>query len=249
MQIALGSTPSESMNSPRPRRSNLQRTLGYRLAASVFILLLLRNEAVFGQPTNLDYYNPGTDGNQLALFKNVHSYHLQPGLEALLHGNTKTAHDHFVFILNYYPNSPQALNGISELCFIKWKSPSCDADTWFDRAIARNPSIATTWVLFGIHLQRKGLPREAVEKYQRAIALDPGSINAHYNLGLAYLDLKEYAKANEEAQKSYALGAPLPGLRDKLVRAGAWKPGEASSAEPSALATPPTNAPSARTPN
>jgi tetratricopeptide (TPR) repeat protein len=220
-----------------------------QLAGLFCVSLLLHLGVDYGQ-VNLDYYNPGTGSDEAtALFKNVHSYHLQPGIDALNKGNWKAAHDNFEFILNYYPNSPQALNGMSELCVIKWKSPLCDADTWFDRAIARNDSVATTWVLYGIHLQRKKLPREAVQQFERAITLDPGSINAHYNLGLAYFDLKDYDKANQEAQKSYALGAPLPGLRDKLVRVGAWKPSKSTPAEPSARATPLKNAPGARTAN
>ena len=75
------------------------------------------------------------------------------------------------------------------------------------------------------------MPREAVEKFEHALDLNPDDINAHYNLGLAFFDLKEYDKANEQAQTSYALGAPLPGLRDKLMRAGAWKPVAASQSD------------------
>ena len=174
----------------------------------------------FGQVGNRDYYNPGTSTDEKAIFENVHSYHLQPAYDALKRGNWKSAHDNFEFILNGFPNSPQALNGMSELCVNKWKSPQCDADSWFDKAIGRNPSIATTWVIYGIHLERKKLPREAVEKFEHALELNPDDINAHYNLGLAFFDLKEYDKANEQAQTSYALGAPLPGLRDKLDAGG-----------------------------
>ena len=201
------------------------------LAASIGFVLLWSCNMAFGQAGNRDYYNPGTGTDEKAIFENVHSYHLQPAYDALKRGNWKSAHDNFEFILNGFPNSPQALNGMSELCVNKWKSPQCDADSWFDKAIARNPTIATTWVIYGIHLERKKLPREAVEKFEHALELNPDDINAHYNLGLAYFDLKEYDKANQQAQRSYALGAPLPGLRDKLMRAGAWKPAAASQSD------------------
>ena len=173
---------------------------------------------------NRDYYNPGTGLIERADWESAHQFHLQPAFDAMKRGNWKSAHDNLEFILRVFPNSPQALNGISELCVLKWKSPQCDADSWFDKAVDVNPSIATTWVLYGIHLQRKKVPAEAVEKFKHALELRPDDINGHYNLGLAYFDLKNYEKANEEAQVSYALGAPLPGLRDMLKRVGAWKP-------------------------
>ena len=208
------------------------------IVASAGLALLLGSDLARGQVGNRDYYNPGTDGNDTALFANVHSYHLQPAFDALARGNLKGAHDHFEFILNAYPNSPQALNGMSELCTTKWKSPACDADAWFEKAAARNPSASMTWVIYGLHLQRKGQLREAIEKFEHALELRPNDINAHYNLGLLYFDLKDYEKANRHAQMSYALGAPLPGLRDKLMRAKAWSPLPPSSPESPSNASP-----------
>ena len=127
---------------------------------------------------------------------------------------------------------------MSELCTTKWKSPACDADAWFEKAAARNPSASMTWVIYGLHLQRKGQLREATEKFEHALELRPNDINAHYNLGLLYFDLKDYEKANRHAQMSYALGAPLPGLRDKLMRAKAWSPLPPSSPESPSNASP-----------
>lgn len=172
---------------------------------------------------NRDFYNPGT-GNERADWTNAHKFHLQPAFDEMKLGRWKSARDNFEFILRYFPNSPQALNGISELCDLKWSSAQCDADSWFEKAVAVNPSVATTWVIYGLHFQRKKRLSEAVEKFQYALTLEPNNINGRYNLGLAYFDLKEYEKANEQAQISYALGAPLPGLRDMLKRVGAWKP-------------------------
>jgi tetratricopeptide (TPR) repeat protein len=47
-----------------------------------------------------------------------------------------------------------------------------------------------------------------------------GSAEINYFLGLVLVDLKDYAGAREYARKAYTLGYPLPGLRDKLARAG-----------------------------
>jgi tetratricopeptide (TPR) repeat protein len=116
----------------------------------------------------------------------------------------------------------------------RWKSPRCNADEFFQRAIARGPDIAGTYVVYGIYLLRVGRPNDGIENLKRAIEIDPDSMNAHYNIALAYLDAKQYQLANEHAQKAYALGAQLPGLRDRLKRAGHWQPAApATAAEPS----------------
>lgn len=51
-------------------------------------------------------------------------------------------------------------------------------------------------------------------------ALGGQSAVIHYFLGLVLLDLKEFAAAQEHARQAYELGYPLPGLRQRLARAG-----------------------------
>ena len=53
-----------------------------------------------------------------------------------------------------------------------------------------------------------------------ALKLDQGNANIHYNLGLVYLDLKDYPKAREHAQRAYELGFALTGLRKRLEAGG-----------------------------
>jgi tetratricopeptide (TPR) repeat protein len=192
--------------------------------ACAALLLVCNTTSAQSDRGNRDYYNPGTTTDEKATWQSAHHFHLGPALEAMKHNDWKPAYDNFRFILYLFPNSPQALNGMSELCVTKWKSPNCDADSWFEKAIAVNPGIATTWTLYGIHLQREKHAAEAIEKFEHALKLRPDDINAHYNMGLAYFELKEYGKANEQAQISYSLGAPLPGLRDLLKREGRWDP-------------------------
>jgi tetratricopeptide (TPR) repeat protein len=180
-----------------------------------------------GQTGNRDYYS--SDPEDRALLKTVHLNHLQPGISKMQKGegggakNITGALADFEFILRYFPNDPEALNLASELC-TRYKAQKCPTDLWFQNAIARNPDAAMTYVVFGIHLQRVGRPDLAVASLRKAISLQPDSVNAHYNLGLAYFELKDYDQANREAQQSYALGAQLPGLKDKLVKVGKWKP-------------------------
>ena len=56
-----------------------------------------------------------------------------------------------------------------------------------------------------------------------AVELGVENSNLYYNMGLIYLDLKEYEKALNYAHQAYRLGFPLPGLRDRLRKAQKWR--------------------------
>lgn len=187
-------------------------------------LLLLCACGVFvgaadAQPVNNDYYaNRGT-----ALLEMVERYHLGPGEEKMRAKHYQSAYGDFRFILNYFPNHPQALLLMAQLCET-WKSPTCVSSEYFDAALARNPTTPTTYVAYGIYLLRAHQPAAAIKQLNHAIELAPDSLNAHYNIALAYIDIHEYDLANEHARKAYDLGATLPGLRDRLKREGHWNP-------------------------
>jgi tetratricopeptide (TPR) repeat protein len=77
-------------------------------------------------------------------------------------------------------------------------------------------------MIYGMYLARRGEPQAALEKYDRALELQPDSAEVNYNAGLAYFDVKKYERAKELATKAYSMGYPLPGLRNKLARVGHW---------------------------
>jgi tetratricopeptide (TPR) repeat protein len=203
----------------RRARSCLRRTL----RAAVASCLLLAT-ASMAQEGNRDYYRANEKRDDAQALRTAEQYHMEPGIVRMNSRDYPGAYGDFAFILQFFPNHPRALAMISELCDLKWKSPRCEVDEWFQKAIARNPKAAPTYLVLGLHLHRlKRLP-EAVESYQKALSLDPLSANAHYNLALAYFDLNQFDQSNRQAQLSYALGVRLPGLRDKLTKAGQWKP-------------------------
>lgn len=208
----------------------------------LMLALQVISSVAVAQPSNNDFYasRSGTDSKEL--LHNVIQFHLGPGRDEAIKGRFDAALEHFEFILRYYPNHPQALFALSELCQ-KWKSSVCDnaADRWFQRAIERNPEAAPSHVVQAMHLHRKNKLDDAVKSYKRAIELAPNSVNAHYNLGLAYTDLKQYDQANLHAQKSYSLGVTLPALRTRLEKVGKWNPGARlpePEAKPAADTTP-----------
>jgi tetratricopeptide (TPR) repeat protein len=170
-----------------------------------------------------DYYaSTGT-----AALRAAEQYHLGPCEQSLGARNFHKALAECAFILRLFPNHPQAINLTVKACD-RWNSPTkvsvCQVDEIFERAIAINPKVSATFVLHGIYLHGTKQYSKARQSYERALELDADSMNAHYNLGLACLELKDFACANEHAQHAYALGSTLPGLRDKLQKAGQWKP-------------------------
>lgn len=162
-----------------------------------------------------------TDSASRSRVRVVEQYHWQKALDCMAAGNTTCANSNFHFILNWVPNHPYALMKMSALQ--KRLGQARKADTYMDNAIRFSPSDPAAFVVYGIHLQRTDRIDAAIEKYQQAIELDPNQSDAHYNLGLAYLEANKLEKANEHAQIAYRLGYGLPGLRDRLKERGAWK--------------------------
>jgi tetratricopeptide (TPR) repeat protein len=206
---------------------NLSRHwLGLALTAAVMLTGMAHAQdppVEEGPRQNRDYYDPNELRRDPGIYRGVERAHITGGgYREFKAKRYQQAYGHVEFALRYYPNNPKALLLLSDVC-VKWKSPTCDADGWFERAIELNPNIAQTYSIRALHLQRTGRQKEALESYKTALQLDPNSLNAHYNLGLLYFDMGQYALSNEHAQRSYALGAPYPGLRDKLQRAGKWK--------------------------
>lgn len=159
----------------------------------------------------------------------------------------------FGYILSRWPNHPQALQGMFETARLL-NRPQL-VERYARAALEVAPNSAPTFVMIGTYLMRQGQLKEAEPLLTRAIQIDPESINANYNLGLLYAQTQRLELANRHAQKAYALGHPMPGLRNRLEAAGAWQPLPAEPAptaatSPAAPATPaaPPSAPPERAP-
>ncbi|MEP6997743.1 MAG: tetratricopeptide repeat protein [Betaproteobacteria bacterium] len=178
------------------------------------------------QPVDNDYYaNGGT-----VLLSTVERYHILPAEEKMRIKYYSSARQDLDFVLRYFPNHPQGLLLMVQLCTERTQQ-ACDLDFLFEKAIAVNPNVAGPYVTRGVYLHRVKRYAEAIASYQRALALNPDSMNTHYNLALAYLETKQYGLANEHAQRAYELGAPLPGLRERLKQIRQWKPVAATGAD------------------
>lgn len=77
--------------------------------------------------------------------------------------------------------------------------------------------------IYGLYLIKSNKPKAGIEQLETALKQAGDDANVHYNLGLAYADMKEYNKALTSAHAAYRLGFPLPGLKNRLQRVGAWR--------------------------
>lgn len=180
---------------------------------------------VAAQATDNDYYQARATPQTTELLTAVEKYHLQPGIDKMRSKFYSAAWGDFNFILNYFPNHPRALMLMAELCDL-WRNPKCNMGPHFDKALQRTPESEGLHLTKGAYLQKRGRLDEAIESYKRSLAINPSSAYAHYNLGLAYAAKKQFSIANEHAQQAYELGDMPAGLREKLLAARAWKPGE-----------------------
>lgn len=167
-----------------------------------------------------NYYN--SDSYSAQLLEDVVKYHLPLARKQMRKGGSKLyyALQNVKFVLAYFPNHPKALQLATEIT-IRMNQPR-RADRFFIKAVELYPNQAQSWLLYGLHLHRTGRVAEAVKKYRHALELDSSLVNARYNLGLALLKLGKLEKARAQAKRAYAVGYPLPGLRNALKSRGAW---------------------------
>lgn len=158
----------------------------------------------------------------------VERHHFDAGVESLKRGITdyRIAHD-IDYTLRVFPNHIRALWAMSRLGAREKSDQPAGArytvDCYFDRAIRFQPEDPRVRLVYGLHLVRKGEREAAVRELDKAAQFGAGQPDLHYNLGLAFFDLKDYERSLAEAKLAYGAGFPLPGLRDKLKGVGQWR--------------------------
>ena len=169
-----------------------------------------------------DYRLPGPGGWSL-----VEDAHFTPEVEAGLHGMTGPIGGDIDYTLRAIPNHPRALETMGRLSLraktMQMANAHYPTECYFERAVRFTPNDAVVRGLYGNYLTALGRHAEAIRMFESAVNLAPDNPAINYNLGLVYMRTKNYDKAAEYADKAYALGFPLPGLRNQLaqVRKGA----------------------------
>lgn len=95
-------------------------------------------------------------------------------------------------------------------------------ECYLQRAVRFSNDDENVRIIYAYYLSKAGKRTDALNQLDVAAQIGSDSANENYNMGLIYYNLKEYDKALTYAHKAYSFGFPLPGLRDKLKRAGKW---------------------------
>jgi len=150
------------------------------------------------------------------------------------------------YTLRAFPNNHRALVSVMRYGEkFKTETPpglQYPVECYFERAIrfAGNDSIVR--IIYATYLTKKNRPTEAKAQLNSATQLAVDSAFTHYNIGLAYFEMKEYGPALESAHRAIALGFEKPDLREKLRAAGHWQdpttpPADTESAKDAAAAS------------
>jgi tetratricopeptide (TPR) repeat protein len=155
---------------------------------------------------------------------------LKPKIKEELPGGEIVVPGNFDYTLKAFPNHHRALYAMGMYQLRHRKASMAEyqqllrsghaytAECYFARAIMFKPDDGMVHHAYGAFLHKAGQLREAEEQYLAALATMPNAPEPHYDLGLLYIDLHEYDKAEAQAKAAYDLGYPLPGLRRKLDR-------------------------------
>ena len=160
--------------------------------------------------------------------KDAENNHFFPGIESLSRNfSTKRIASELDYILRAYPNHTRALWTYSRLGAREGSDKPDGArytiDCYFERAVRFQPDDGAVWLVLGLHLLRKREFSGAITALEGALELGENESNVRYHLGLAYFESGDHERALTQARRAYDLGFPLPGLRDKLKRAGKWR--------------------------
>jgi Flp pilus assembly protein TadD len=157
----------------------------------------------------------------------VERYHFTPNIENLVSGNTGPVGGELDYTLRAFPNHHRALAALAKLGVrdktIKPNGTKYSVYCYFERAIRFKPNDAVVRMVYSNYLQKLGQPDQALDQLNVAVHLQPEDPTINYNLGLLYMEKKDYALARTHAKKAYEQGFPLPGLKNKLVQAGKWE--------------------------
>jgi tetratricopeptide (TPR) repeat protein len=159
----------------------------------------------------------------------VERHHFTSDVELLIRGRSTSAiGGDLDYTLRAIPNHPRALLSLSRLSLREKRSIPAGAqrtvECYLERAMRFRPDDPSPYLVAGIHYAQLKRPDVALRFLERSAALAGDAPAIHYNLGLAFLDVGRPDEAMRHARIAYASpSVALPGLRDRLKAAGAWR--------------------------
>jgi Tfp pilus assembly protein PilF len=185
--------------------------------------------ALCGGPLDANNYGRPIDVNDASERKRIDlvvKYHFTPEVAALIKGETTKLPGDIHYTLRHIPNHYGALESMARFQLQKpvESSDYFTMDCYFERAFAFRPKDPRLFQLYGTYLHRAKRLDQARAAYRHAEELGLESPELYYNRGLLEFQSDNLQEAAAYAAKAYAGGYPLPGLRDKLVKAGVTIP-------------------------
>ena len=156
----------------------------------------------------------------------VDKYHFTPLVENLIKPMFQHFSADFDYTLRAVPNHHRAL-----ISMLRWtekqKNPQppgaqYSVDCYFDRALRFAPDDVIVRMVFAEHLIHTDRKPLALEQLDYVASKADDNAFTHFNVGMLYVQLPDYAKALHAAHSAQALGLKKPELRSKLSAAGKW---------------------------
>ena len=159
--------------------------------------------------------------------KIVEGAHFTAPVEALIKGNAGYLGGDLDYTLRASPNHHRALLAVMRFGE-KTKSSQppnlrYSVECYFDRALRFRPDDSVARMLYATFLAKQNRIPEASSQLSKTAALAGDNAFTHYNVGLVYLDMKNYANALAQAHRAYSLGFKKAELKDRLQKLGRWK--------------------------
>ena len=157
----------------------------------------------------------------------VENAHFTQQVETLTRGKSSTIGGDIAYTLRVIPNHPRALK--SAAAYERRRGPAAvkemgySVECFFDRAVSFRSADPMVRIVVATELIRRGQKDVAREHLVVAEQNASESATIFYNLGLLYFELGDYERSMAFAKRAYELGLDLPGLRQKLTKAGKWK--------------------------
>jgi len=176
-----------------------------------------------------DYRKASQDRRNL-----VEKFHFTPGVESLTKKESTYFGGDLTYTLRVFPNHPRALLTIQRLAEREKTDHPSNAEfsvsCFFDRAIRFQPEDTMVRMLYAQYLYKRQRTDEATKQLDEVIQLAKDEPFTHFNVGLIFLDMKNYDRALIQAHRAAELGFPRTELKDGLAAVGKWR-------EPSPTAT------------
>lgn len=164
-----------------------------------------------------------TDRDKLPIVENSH---FTPTVEALIRGISGHVGGELDYLLRAFPNHHRGLLAMTRLGErYKWQRPpgaQYDVECYFDRALRFRPTDTVSRQLFASYLIKRNRREEALAQLKRATVDAGDNALTHHNIGLLYLQMKEYDQALAQAHRARELGFARADLADGLRAAGRW---------------------------